>query len=122
LLDTANSGKTVLVTGAGGCIGAALAHALFQKSAHFLILLDHSEQHLYEITMQLAVTGRSDYVAILGDILDAALLAEIFERFRPDIIYHAAAFKRVPLMETNPLATVRNNALGILELAKSAAR
>jgi FlaA1/EpsC-like NDP-sugar epimerase len=62
------------------------------------------------------------YAAILGDILDAPLLEEIFERYRPDTIYHAAAFKHVPLMESNPLAVVRNNAIGTWELAKAAAR
>jgi FlaA1/EpsC-like NDP-sugar epimerase len=122
LLDTSNAGKTILVTGAGGCIGSALTHALLSNSARFLILLDHSEQNLHELNMQLATAGKPGYAAILGDILDGTLLTEIFERFRPDTIYHAAAFKHVPLMESNPLAVVRNNALGTWELAKTAAR
>lgn len=122
MLDTTKPGKTILVTGAGGCIGSALTHALVSNSANFLILLDRSEQNLHEIAMQLAAAGTSAYAAILGDILDAELLAEIFERYRPQTIFHAAAFKHVPLMESNPIAVVRNNAIGTWELAKTAAR
>jgi len=122
LSGTANFGKTVLVTGAGGCIGSALTEELASHGARQLILLDHSEQNLHEINMRLAASGRVGYAAILGDILDAPLLEEIFERYRPDTIYHAAAFKHVPLMESNPLAVVRNNSIGTWELAKAAER
>ena len=122
MLDTTNPGETILVTGAGGCIGSALAQALVSNGANFLILLDHSEQNLHEINLQFAAAGESAYAAILGDVLDGGLLTEIFERYRPQTIYHAAAFKHVPLMESNPIAVVRNNAIGTWELAKTAAR
>jgi len=122
LLGTTNTGKTILVTGAGGCIGSALVQALASSNPRFLILLDHSEQNLHEINLQLAASGKSSYAAVLGDILDGPLLNEIFDRYRPQTIYHAAAFKHVPLMESNPIAVVRNNALGTWELAKTAAR
>jgi FlaA1/EpsC-like NDP-sugar epimerase len=122
LFGSTNTSKTILVTGAGGCIGSALVHALACSNTRFLILLDHSEQNLHEINMQLAAAGKSAYAAILGDILDAPLMADIFDRYRPRTIYHAAAFKHVPLMESNPIAVVRNNALGTWELAKTAAR
>ncbi len=122
LPSIANSDKTVLVTGAGGCIGSALTEALASDDRCQLILLDHSEQNLYELNRRLTALGCVGYAAILGDILDAPLLEEIFERYRPDTIYHAAAFKHVPLMESNPLAVVRNNAIGTWELAKAAAR
>jgi FlaA1/EpsC-like NDP-sugar epimerase len=121
LLGTANTGKTILVTGAGGCIGSALVQALASSDPRFLILLDHSEQNLHELNLQLAALGKSSYAAILGDILDAPLMTEIFDRYRPQTIYHAAAFKHVPLMESNPLAVVRNNAVGTWQLAKTAA-
>jgi FlaA1/EpsC-like NDP-sugar epimerase len=122
LLGTTNTGNTILVTGAGGCIGAALVQALASSDPRFLILLDHSERNLHEINLQLAALGKSSYAAILGDILDAPLMTEVFDRYRPQTIYHAAAFKHVPLMESNPFAVVRNNALGTWELAKTAAR
>jgi FlaA1/EpsC-like NDP-sugar epimerase len=122
LLGTTNSGKTILVTGAGGSIGSALVEALASSSPRLLILLDHSEHHLHEIHLQLAASGKSSCAAILGDILDTRLMTEIFDRYRPETIYHAAAFKHVPLLESNPLAVVRNNALGTWELAKGAAR
>jgi FlaA1/EpsC-like NDP-sugar epimerase len=119
-LDCKNIGKTILVTGAGGYIGCALTEALALTHPRFLILLDHSEQNLYEVSIRLAAAGMANYAAILGDILDKPLLTEIFERYHPEAIYHAAAFKHVPLMESNPIAVVRNNAIGTWELAKAA--
>jgi FlaA1/EpsC-like NDP-sugar epimerase len=122
LRSTTNTGKSILVTGAGGCIGSALVKSLASSNPRFLILLDHSEQNLHEIDMQLAASGYSSYAAVLGDILDAPLVTEIFDRYRPQLIFHAAAFKHVPLMELNPFAVVRNNALGTWELARAAVR
>jgi FlaA1/EpsC-like NDP-sugar epimerase len=67
-----------------------------------------------------SIEGCAPHVAVLGDICDSALLAEVFAEFRPDIIYHAAAFKHVPLMERNPLAAIRNNVIGTMTLAWAA--
>ena len=110
-LESKNVGKSILVTGAGGYIGSALTEALALTHPRFLILLDHSEQNLYEISMRLAAAGMANYAAILGDILDERLLTEIFERYHPKAIYHAAAFKHVPLMESNSTEAVQNNTL-----------
>ena len=114
-------GENILVTGAGGCIGSALARRLARSDAEHLILLDHSEHELYEIDRALdAVEGCVPHAAIVGDVCDAGLLAEVFEEHRPTTIYHAAAFKHVPMMERNPFAAIRNNAFGTLALARAA--
>ena len=113
------SGKTILLTGAGGFIGSALAEFIVQVKPGHLILLDHSERNLNEIDLKLAGnTARDLYTSVLGDICDTKLVSEVLERYRPNIVYHAAAFKHVPLMETNPIAAVANNALGTYCLAK----
>jgi FlaA1/EpsC-like NDP-sugar epimerase len=112
-----------LLTGAGGCIGSALVKAIATANARLLILLDQSEHNLYRIEMELAaVPDCPPHVPILGDVCDTALLNEIFERYHPEIIYHAAAMKHVPLMEKNPIAAVRNNAIGTSLLAQAANR
>jgi FlaA1/EpsC-like NDP-sugar epimerase len=111
----------VLLTGAGGSIGSALAKAVIGLEPRLLILLDNSERNLHEIDLELATTiDRNYFKAVLGDICDSKLLAEIFQSYRPEVVYHAAAFKHVPLMENNPFASVHNNALGTASLAKIA--
>ena len=88
------------------------------KPGH-LILLDHSERNLNEIDLKLDGTASRDfYTSVLGDICDTKLVSELLQRYRPHTVYHAAAFKHVPLMETNPFAAVANNALGTYSLAK----
>ena len=110
-----------MATGAGGSIGGALVKAL-ARCDHQVILLDHSEHNLHRIQLELsAMPGCVDPIPILGDICDSALVAEMIERYRPEVIYHSAAFKHVPLMEANPLAAIRNNALGTFALVWAAA-
>ena len=117
-----NTAKKILLTGAGGWIGSALARSLAASMPQLLVLLDHSERNLHQLQTELEANPNcAPYVAILGDVCDQALLAEIFEEHRPQIIYHAAAFKHVPLMEANPLAAVCNNAIGTNHLARAAA-
>jgi len=114
--------KRVLLTGAGGSIGAALAKEIHKHHPAALILLDHSEGNLHQINLELSRgADANEYFAILGDVTDAALLAEIFEEWQPELVIHAAAHKHVPLMETNVLAAVRNNAVGTNHLARMAA-
>ena len=117
--DRVIAGKTILLTGAGGFIGSALAESIVQLKPGHVILLDHSERNLNEIDLKLAgSTARDLYTSVLGDIFDTKLVSEVLERYRPNMVYHAAAFKHVPLMETNPFAAVANNALGTYHLAK----
>ena len=120
--NSAIMGRSVLLTGAGGSIGCALAQAVLASDPRLLILLDQSERGLYEIDATLGVfRGSGKHVSILGDIGDQELLIEIWERHRPEVIFHAAALKHVPLMEKNPIAAVQANALGTNTLAKTAA-
>ena len=115
------AGKSVLVTGGGGFIGAALAKSILAANSRQLLLLEHSEENLYRVNLELEERFPSRaYRAILGDISDQNLLHEIFEKWKPDVIFHAAAFKHVPLMEENPFAVMQNNALGTRVLAEVA--
>jgi FlaA1/EpsC-like NDP-sugar epimerase len=117
--------KAVLITGAGGSIGSALAEELVRCGARLLILLDSSEQNLYQIDRrlhQLCEEHPSRHVAVLGSVEDSDLLDGICARYRPEIAYHAAAYKHVPLMEAHPLAAMRNNAMGAYRLAQAAVR
>ena len=120
-LARANSGKRILLTGAGGSIGSALAKAIAAAGPELFVLLDHSDQNLFQIHRELASHAKgAPCVPILGDICDDRLVAEVFAKHCPEVIYHAAAFKHVPLMEANPIAAVWNNAVGTHKIANAA--
>jgi FlaA1/EpsC-like NDP-sugar epimerase len=113
--------RCVLLTGAGGSIGSALAKAITRHKPRALILLDHSESSLHQIAFELGITaGGNASFPIVGCIRDGSLLTEIFEERKPETIIHAAAFKHVPLMENNPVQAIQNNALGTYFLAQQA--
>jgi len=114
--------KVVLVTGAGGSIGGELCRRLFALEPAVLLLVEMSEFGLYEIHRQLAARGGAKIVPLLGSVCDEARMDEIIATWRPDIIYHAAAYKHVPLVEHNPAEGVRTNVLGTFTLASVAAR
>jgi FlaA1/EpsC-like NDP-sugar epimerase len=116
----AHAGECILVTGAGGYIGSALTLALAAAAPRFLILLDSSEHQLHEMDLLLREREDVPYTAVLGDICDVPLIQEVFEQFHPDAIFHAAACKHVPLMEKNPLAAIRTNAIGTWRLLGAA--
>jgi FlaA1/EpsC-like NDP-sugar epimerase len=113
--------RRVLLTGAGGSIGSALAKTILRHRPRSLILFDHAEGNLHQITFDLSVLPGCDVLSpIVGDICDGALLTKLFQERKPETIIHTAAFKHVPLMESNPIAAVQNNALGTYLLAQTA--
>src|SRR3954454_5738209 len=115
------AGQVVLVTGAGGSIGAELSRQIARVGPEQLILVDNSENSLFEIRRQLE-EGRhfTRAKAILADCKDATRMRELFLELRPNVVFHAAAYKHVPLMEENPIEAVRNNAVATRIVASAA--
>jgi len=110
--------KVLLVTGAGGSIGSELVRQLASFRPGRLILLDRSENDLFKIAMELSKKFPNlDYVPVVGDILDVTLLREVFALHHPTSIFHAAAFKHVPMMERNCFQAVTNNVFGTYNVA-----
>jgi FlaA1/EpsC-like NDP-sugar epimerase len=104
--------KTVLVTGAGGSIGSELCRQIARVEPSRLVLVDSAETALFEVERELVEEREFPAsVPVLGDCGNRAKMRQIFERYRPDVVFHAAAYKHVPLMEANPVESVRNNVL-----------
>lgn len=117
------AGKTVLVTGGGGSIGSELCRQLADYPIARLIIFDIYENNAYEIQQELCrEKPELDLVTLIGSVRDEQRLNGIFETYHPDIVYHAAAHKHVPLMEDSPCEAVKNNIFGTLNTAKAAAR
>jgi FlaA1/EpsC-like NDP-sugar epimerase len=119
-LEECISGKTLLVTGAGGSIGSAVAHFAITCDVKALILLDSNEQSLYALEQSLNLSSKAVRVPVLGSICDSVLLSELFALYHPQIVLHAAACKHVPLMELNPIAATSTNVLGTCALLQAA--
>jgi FlaA1/EpsC-like NDP-sugar epimerase len=116
-------GRRVMVTGAGGSIGSELCRQLAQWSPACLVLYERYEGGLYAIESQLRDTWPGGpFAAVIGDVTDVERLDEVIATERPEIIFHAAAHKHVPLMETNPCEAVKNNVVGTLRVAEAAVR
>ena len=114
-------GKTVLVTGAGGSIGSELCRQLTRLGPRRLILVELGEGALFEIERELVdERGFSAAVPVLADVGNPSKMRQVFERYEPSVVFHAAAYKHVPLMEANPLESVRNNALATKVVADAA--
>lgn len=113
-------GKCVLVTGAGGSIGSELARQLVTYEPSRLLLLDHSEFNLYEIDreLRLATHNTERVVPLLMDLKDESTLRSTIKQLEPDIVFHAAAYKHVHLVETNPFSAILNNIAGTNSLLK----
>ena len=115
------AGEVVLVTGAGGSIGAELCRQIARVGPRQLLLADNAENSLFEIRQEL-VEGRhfTRTTAVLADCKDATRMRELFFELQPTIVFHAAAYKHVPLMEENPIEAVRNNAVATRLVASAA--
>lgn len=115
-------GKTVLVTGAGGSIGAEICRQIYEFKPKKIILLGHGENSIYLIDRELrSYNGNNaEILPIIADIKDKKRIDEIFEVYRPSYVYHAAAHKHVPLMELSPKEAIRNNVQGTKNVASAA--
>jgi FlaA1/EpsC-like NDP-sugar epimerase len=117
------AGRTVLVTGAGGSIGSELCRQILRFKPKKLILFDASEQNLYQVEMEiLHEHGFSQYVTVLGKVQDWMLLEHIFQDYRPAVVFHAAAYKHVPMVECNPWEGIFNNVFASRRLMEISGR
>jgi len=113
--------ETVLVTGAGGSIGSELCRQISRIEPARLILVDHAETALFEIERELVDRGFTAAHPVLADAKNHAKMRQVLERFRPGVVFHAAAYKHVPMLEANPVEAVRNNVLATKVVAEVAA-
>ena len=114
--------RIVLVTGAGGSIGSELCRQIAQVKPRLLVMLDHAEDNLFQIEREMVDERHFTNVeAVLADCKEPHRMLEVMQRFKPGVVFHAAAYKHVPLMEMNPLEAVRNNAIATRTTAETAA-
>ncbi|HET7649497.1 MAG TPA: nucleoside-diphosphate sugar epimerase/dehydratase [Gammaproteobacteria bacterium] len=116
-------GKRVLVTGGGGSIGSELCRQIGKHDPGMLIVLDNCEFNLYRIDQELSAgCPNLVYSSILGDVRDAVTVDHVYEKFRPQVVFHAAAYKHVPMVEDNVIEGIRNNVFGTRVVADAAHR
>ena len=118
-LDTVRrslAGRRVLVTGAGGSIGSEICRQVAELDPALLVLLDHDETHLHDT----AATVHGPCEQALVDITDRSAVFEVFERFRPEVVFHAAAHKHVPVLEHHPVEAAQTNVFGTLNVVEAA--
>ena len=114
-------GKTVLVTGGGGSIGSELCRMAAKQNPKRLIVFDIYENNAYDLQMELRRSHPDlDLVVLIGSVRDAARMDSVFEQYRPDLVFHAAAHKHVPLMEVSPFEAIKNNVFGTYNTASAA--
>ncbi|KAB7707405.1 NAD-dependent epimerase/dehydratase family protein [Bacillus aerolatus] len=115
-------GRTILVTGAGGSIGSEICRQIGTFQPGKIVLVGHGENSIYQIDMELRNRnkGSIEIIPIIGDIQDRERMLSVMQEYKPDVVYHAAAHKHVPLMEYNPKEAVKNNIFGTKNLAEAA--
>ena len=121
-VDAYLSGKTVLVTGGGGSIGSELCRQIVKHDPKELVIVDIYENNAYDIQQELLYQygGRLNLKVEIASIRDRRRMRQIFATYRPDVVFHAAAHKHVPLMENSPQEAIRNNVFGTLNLVRAA--
>jgi FlaA1/EpsC-like NDP-sugar epimerase len=121
LIDSFVRGKTIVVTGAGGSIGSELSRQVLKSRPGKLLLIDNSELALYTLLEELSgpqFENSSEVIPILASVQDRAHINSVFAKFRPNVVYHAAAYKHVPLVEDNIFEGIKNNVFGTLNVAE----
>ncbi|MGD6968571.1 polysaccharide biosynthesis protein [Rossellomorea vietnamensis] len=116
------TGKTILVTGAGGSIGSEICRQVSKFQPKKLLLLGHGENSIYTIDMELRNLYKNEFeiIPVIADIQDRSRIFDVMAEHAPDVVYHAAAHKHVPLMEYNPKEAVKNNVIGTKNVAEAA--
>ena len=115
------TGKTIMVTGGGGSIGSELCRQIAAHRPKQLIIFDVYENNAYDIQLELKDQYPAlDLVVLIGSVRDSRRIDQVFERYRPEIVFHAAAHKHVPLMEASPCEAIKNNAIGTYKTAYAA--
>jgi len=115
-------GQCVLISGGGGSIGGELARVVARYAPSCLVLFGKGENSIFEIDQELKQLGHSMVVPFVGDVRDPQSVANAFDRFKPSIVFHAAAHKHVPMMEAVPIEAIRNNIFGTVNMAEAALR
>lgn len=120
LLDANLKDKTVMVTGAGGSIGSELCRQILLREPKLLVLVEMSEFALYELDRELRQQGTNNLVCVLGSVLNQTRMERVCRQYGVQTIYHAAAYKHVPMIEHNPLVGIENNIFGTWAIAHAA--
>ena len=114
-------GKRVLITGGCGSIGSEIVRQLLRFKASSVIIYDNAESPLFYLEQEISKISKDIHIRyIIGDVRDRERLDEVFESFKPNIVYHAAAYKHVPMMEGNPIEAIKTNVLGTKNVADTA--
>ncbi|MCK7591042.1 polysaccharide biosynthesis protein [Subsaxibacter sp. CAU 1640] len=109
--------QIIFITGAAGSIGSEIARKVAQYNYKKLILIDSAESALYDIEQEFVQSGKSRFIAVIADVRDNKRMEQLFDQYKPKIVFHAAAYKHVPLMENNPYEAVSVNIIGTKNMA-----